>query len=100
MKKFWLFIVSILLVVPFSVSAERINTIPVSYENLKAAVIPSYINYIYIKTKNDGSVSEAIVRPVSSRNIQNAKLNGENASFVVLQRRYYATRRLFVYVIE
>ena len=34
MKKFWLFIVSILLVVPFSVSAERINTIPVSYENL------------------------------------------------------------------
>ena len=34
MKKFWLFIVSILLVVPFSVSAERINTIPVSYDDL------------------------------------------------------------------
>ena len=34
MKKFWLFIVSILLVVPFSVSAERINTTAVSYENL------------------------------------------------------------------
>ena len=34
MKKFWLFIVSILLVVPFSVSAENINTIPVDYNDL------------------------------------------------------------------
>ena len=34
MKKFWLFIVSILLVVPFSVSAERMNTIPVDYNDL------------------------------------------------------------------
>lgn len=34
MKKFWLFIVSVLLIIPFSVSAEKINTVAVSFESL------------------------------------------------------------------
>ena len=72
----------------------------VGCQDLKVAALTSNTTYIYIRTGDDGSVSEAVVRPILSQSIQSVKMNGENAAFVVVQRRFYTTRRMFVYVTE
>ena len=76
-----------------------------SYSNLKNAKLLSNISYIHIKLKDapDGgkTVTEAVVKPAMQQSIMCSKSVGaENASLVVVQKKYYETKRVFVYVIE
>ena len=73
----------------------------IEFDKLRAVTVSSAVSYIHIKTGSNGkNVESAVVRPTLDKDIRGARLNGTNASFAVVQRRYYSTRRIFIYVID
>lgn len=72
----------------------------VSYSQLKYIKLPNSVAYIDISKGGDGKIKDAVVRSVLEQNINGAVTAGNDATFVVVQRKNYRAERVFVYIVD